>query len=169
MLSAHRSLLRALLVPLIAVTAAAPSQAQCRSDYIPGQGFRGVSLAVTEFLNWDPDADGPAAPVIVAGGGWGFVGNLATIGVAAWDGESWSAIGDGLDSSVSALTLYEGDVIAGGYAVAPGSSINRWNGSTWTPMPGLGIYIEDLIVYHDELYAAGSFQIAFGSAADYLA
>jgi len=35
--------------------------------------------------------------------------------IAAWNGISWSALGAGMDQDVYALTVYNGNLIAGGF------------------------------------------------------
>jgi hypothetical protein len=69
---------------------------------------------------------------------------------------------------VGALTVYNGDLIAGGgFTTAggtPANKIARWNGSTWAPL-GSGVSgglskVHALAVYNGELIAGGNFTIA---------
>ncbi len=63
--------------------------------------------------------------------------------VALWNGTTWSALGDGLDSGiVYALAVWGGDLYAGGNFSKSGNitiqRLARWNGSTWSAL-GLGL------------------------------
>lgn len=61
--------------------------------------------------------------------------------VAMWDGTNWTPVGEGLNSSVHALTVTpDGLLIAGGYFSVPSSSgptaIAGWNGTNWAALDG---------------------------------
>ena len=74
----------------------------------------------------------------------------------------WSALGNGVDGSVYAITMFNSRVIvagsfthAGGVAV---SNIAQWDGSSWSPLgSGLDNTVYSLCVYNNSLYAGGSF------------
>ena len=69
----------------------------------------------------------------------GTGGGVNTDCIARWNGSAWSAVGDGMDSSVFALAANGADLFAGGdFTVARNSngSVNasnvaRWNGTQW--------------------------------------
>lgn len=74
---------------------------------------------------------------LVAGGT--FAGEFR---VEAWNGVSWSPLGPAANGDLrSLLALANGDLVAGGAFVAIGSVaatfVARWNGTTWSAMPGL--------------------------------
>src|SRR5207244_1526278 len=91
--------------------------------------------------------------------------------IAKWNGSSWSALGSGMNSTVSALAVSGSDVYAGGDYIA------KWNGSTWTDLSSgiggaiAGTYpsVSALAVSGSEVYAGGNFATAGGSAANYIA
>ena len=102
-------------------------------------GGKALSLAIFD------DGSGPA---LIAGGEFTTAGGQPAIGIAAWDGASWSALGTGLgDTSgagvrVSALRVYDdgggaalyvgGEFdLAGG---APALGLARWNGTSWSSL-----------------------------------
>ncbi|MEW6051112.1 MAG: hypothetical protein AB1644_08655 [Candidatus Zixiibacteriota bacterium] len=72
---------------------------------------------------------------------------------------TWNTYGGGTNGSVMALTVFEGDLIAGGAFTVAGDvacrSVARWNGSNWQPI-GLGLHasVEDFAVYNGQLIAA---------------
>jgi hypothetical protein len=123
---------------------------------------------------------------LVAGGDFNLAGEVDANGIAAWDGSDWHAIGDGIKISwqgiaayygVRALTVYKGDLIAGGdFNNAGGIDVHgimRWDGQTWQPMGG-GIsgtrpYVAALIVYDGNLIVGGSFTKAGGIGVNYIA
>jgi hypothetical protein len=100
--------------------------------------------------------------------------------VAAWNANTgrWQALGAlGVAGSdvVYALTVYNGDLIAGGgFANADGgtvvNNIARWDGQAWQPL-GSGItgYVGSLRVYQGYLVAGGIFSAAGGVPASCIA
>src|SRR5439155_6092777 len=97
-----------------------------------------------------PGANGPVTAVVVdswgnpyIGGGFTFVGDVFAPNIAKWDGSSWSALGSGLNSTVTALAVSGSDVYAGGYFTTAGgsgaNSIAKWDGSSWSALgSGMG-------------------------------
>lgn len=76
--------------------------------------------------------------------------------------QNWLPLGSGMNSQVTALTVYNGELIAGGdFTMAGGvpvNSIAKWNGTSWSPL-GSGIIgvVNALTVYNNELIAGGHF------------
>src|SRR4051794_40229660 len=77
--------------------ACSPAWADCFQWKRSNDSLPGVDGTILATTTWDPDGSGPASPVLVAGGAFGSIGTIATSGIAAWNGTSWSAIGDGLN------------------------------------------------------------------------
>jgi len=100
------------------------------------------------------------------------VGLLCSIWVvvavrAAGQGYAWYPLGSGMNNTVYALTVYNGELIAGGeFSTAGGVTCNRiarWNGSTWQPLgTGMTAPVLALTVYDGELIAGGTFTTAGG-------
>jgi trimeric autotransporter adhesin len=94
---------------------------------------------------------------LVVGGDFTTAGASTASRVAQWDGTVWSPLGAGMDTSVYALTLFQGRVVAGGpFARADGTVVNymaQWNGTAWTALtgtlgvPGMNNYVQALAVY----------------------
>jgi len=86
---------------------------------------------------------------------------------------SWSALGDGTDSYIRSLAVYNNELYVGGYfTTSPGSRIAKWNGSSWSSVAGTGINngrATSMVVYNNKLYIGGTFTIAGGSVANYIA
>jgi hypothetical protein len=66
-----------------------------------------------------------------------------------------------MNATVFALTVYNGELIAGGgFTYAGGVTCNyiaRWNGSQWQPLgTGMNNWVYALTVYNGELIAGGS-------------
>jgi hypothetical protein len=75
----------------------------------------------------------------VAGGEFTTAGGVAANRIARWNGSSWSALGSGMNGSVTALTvLPNGDLVAGGSFTSAGgvaaNRIARWSGSNWSAL-----------------------------------
>jgi len=112
---------------------------------------------------------------LVAGGSFLTSGGATVNHIARWDGMSWSSFGEGVgddpyEDSVSALAVYNGDLIAAGRITVEGqpglNNIARWNGSAWVSMDG-GLTGSDdftgvnaLAVSNGSLFAGGHFQFA---------
>ena len=76
------------------------------------------------------------------GGAFIIGGHVQATNVAEWNGSSWSALGSGIDGSVSALAVSGTNLYAGGSFDAAGgvsaTNIARWNGSSWSAL-GSGV------------------------------
>jgi hypothetical protein len=158
----------ALVVASIAL-AQCPAPAWISMSDLPG--IDGNALASTV---WDPDGAGPAASRLVVGGAFAVAGGVQASRIATFDGVSWSAVGTGMDATVRALCVYNGEIIAGGdFTTAGGvaaSSIAKWDGSSWHPL-GLGIngVVKSLAVWNGLLVAGGTFISAGGVTAFHVA
>ena len=125
----------------------------------------------------------PGGPVLVAGGQFQSIGGVPAEHVAAWDGETWSAIGEGLSGgTVAALTTFDtgsGALLhaAGQFSNSganPVQNVARWNGSTWEPLGGgLSSLALAMAVFDDgggeALFVGGAFQFADGAPASRIA
>jgi hypothetical protein len=65
------------------------------------------------MTTWDPDGNGPHKELLIVGG-FSVAGDMVANNIAAWDGNSWQPLGSGINGSVRALTVYNGELIAGG-------------------------------------------------------
>ncbi len=103
-----------------------------------GIGTNGIVRAMT---TWDHDGF-PATPQwLVIAGQFTTAGGVPAKNIAAWDGSAWRALGTGItnaanNAQVFALTVYNGELIAGGQFTQAGSvfmdtNVARWNGSAW--------------------------------------
>jgi len=83
---------------------------------------------------------------------------------------TWAALGSGMDWPVSALTTYNGELIAGGGFTQPASRIARWNGSSWSALgAGVNNTVYALAEYGGDLIAGGDFTMAGGQDANHVA
>ena len=110
---------------------------------------------------------------LFAGGNFTLAGGDSVNHVAFWDGTRWNPMGKGFLAPVTQLTVYDGQVIAGGgfsksrYRPPPENPdfhfAALWNGGTWEAMgtyedgTALNGIVRDLIVYKNDLIAAGPF------------
>lgn len=133
-----------------------------------GSGMNDDVRAFTEF-----EGD------LVAGGWFTTAGGETANRVARWDGSEWLSIGsvgdpDNWQASVHTLTVFDGDLIAGGgFITADGQTVNniaRWDGSNWQSMgDGMDNAVLGLTVFEDDLIAVGTFRHAGGEQAQYVA
>ncbi|MFA6260680.1 MAG: T9SS type A sorting domain-containing protein [Bacteroidia bacterium] len=102
----------------------------------------------------------PVTNTLYAGGLFTEAGGQTANHIAKWNGSNWSALGTGLNGTVSAMCFHNGELYVGGsFSTAGGQSVEniaRWNGTNWIPLSkGLGNSIYDLISYNGYLFAAG--------------
>ena len=102
-----------------------------------GSGTTSSVLALTTYTLTGNDTE-----LIVGGEFTDAGGDPDADYIARWNGNSWHALGLGMDRSVTALTVYNDDLIAGGnFTTAGGVNCNyiaRWNGTAWQAL-GSGI------------------------------
>jgi hypothetical protein len=112
---------------------------------------------------------------LVAGGRFGGAGGVDANMIACWDGNNWQPLGSGMSGvydwedfpEVYALTVYNGEVVAGGGFTNAGgvdaNGIARWDGSNWLPLgSGMNNPVSALTDYDGELIAGGGFTNAGG-------
>src|SRR5262249_41054250 len=100
--------------------------------------------------------------------------------VMCWDGVSWQPMGL-LDAQVSALAIFQGQLVAGGWFTVdhsgstdaraiPVSRIARWDGSHWAPFgDGMDGPVFALAEFNGQLFAGGQFALAGGMPANNVA
>jgi len=113
---------------------------------------------------------------LIAGGRFSFAatGGIAET-VARWDGTTWRPLAGGIGGtsapSVSALAVYNGELIAGGdfeFNTGAGFAYNiaRWNGANWATLgAGTEFEVQSLAVHDGILYVGGIFTTAGGGQA----
>jgi hypothetical protein len=125
---------------------------------------------------------------IYAAGAFTAAGGTTANYIAKWNGSSWSALGSGMNATVSAFAVSSSNIYVGGsFSTAadgiPANSIAKWNGSSWSAlgsgMGGIiyaiqnGILIEPVVaaltVAGSNVYAGGLFGSAGGSPANSIA
>ncbi|MBU6401995.1 MAG: hypothetical protein KGS61_16890, partial [Verrucomicrobia bacterium] len=104
---------------------------------------------------------------VYVGGQFDHVGNVPANCVARWDGQQWSALGDGVafpgfSPAVDALAVRGSDVFVGGDFSTAGNvsadHIARWNGQVWSALgSGSDSTVQALAVLGGNLFAAGNF------------
>lgn len=88
--------------------------------------------------------------------------------------QNWSGLSYGMDHWVHALTVYNGELIAGGqFTSAGGVSANyiaKWNGYSWSPLgTGMNSEVDALCVFNGKLVAGGRFTSAGGVGVNFIA
>jgi hypothetical protein len=104
---------------------------------------------------------------IYAGGNFDTAGGINSKYIARWDGTAWDSVNGGAnagtyDIMVSAITVFNANLYAGGaYNVASGwdwYNLAQWNGTVWnSSILGISSNINTLAVYNGNLYAGGYF------------
>ncbi|MGE4071000.1 MAG: hypothetical protein AB7E72_07480 [Lysobacterales bacterium] len=123
----------------------------------------GPSGTVGAFAVWD-DGSGEALYVGAhnnsAGGIFTTAGGIAVNGIGRWNGVSWSALGSGLNGSVSSIAAIDDElVVCGSFNRAGGVLVNgiaRWNGHRWADMGADFRDCSTTTVLGGVLYASGN-------------
>ena len=136
-----------------------------------GAGVGGFDARIRDMVVFD-DGRGPA---LYVAGTFETAGGTPAKNVARWDGREWSALGDGLNLTVTTLTVFDDGggsrLIAGGYFFASGPTtviqVAAWDGDAWSPVGGgVNDVVHDLTVHLDDggpvLVAAVSHTPIFG-------
>lgn len=167
---------RLVCVVLATVFGLAGIAAGVEYDLRPWMGAPGVGGIGNEEVfattTWDPDGDGPQPEALVVGGKFPIAGDAVAQNIAAYDGASWQPLGSGLGggvttTSVRALAVYQGELIAAGDFSTSGdtscNAIARWDGQQWHPLgTGIAGQVRAMTVYNGELIAGGYFTTAGG-------
>ena len=122
------------------------------TNIIPGDGVFALAVSGSDLY---------------VGGSFGRVGGVVANNIARWNGSTWNSLGSGVGTgnsgggvialAVSGSTLYAGGIFvtAGG---VPALNLARWNGSTWSSLPGSSTSstgVISLAVSGADLYVAG--------------
>lgn len=153
--------------------------AQCGTQWLPDPGQAGTTSSFVS-TPWDPDGAGPLPAVLVVGGFFRTIGNVAADRLAVYDPvqRSYAPFGSGADGPVTALlVLANGDlVVSGSFGTIggiPAPGFARYDGSVWTaigPAPGPPFGAARLLeMPNGDLIAAGEFTSIAGVPANRIA
>lgn len=145
------------------------------TDWSPlGTGLVHTSIAQVITMTTFDDGSGPA---LYVGGTFTTAGGVPATRVAKWDGASWSALGDGFDSTVQELIVFDDGTGAALYALGnfdasgadPVLHVAKWTGTDWEQVgSGTNGNVFGAIVYDagegPALHIGGGFNIANGLA-----
>jgi trimeric autotransporter adhesin len=132
-----------------------------------GGGCNGFIGAAVEMPNND----------VIVGGSFTRCGSVAVNNIARWDGQTWQALGAGIEdqtSPIQAMKVIGTDLFVGGAFTSAGgvpvSNIARWDGTAWH---ALGSGVDDLVRAIDEqagaLIVVGAFFSAGNQPANLIA
>lgn len=122
----------------------------------------------------------PNEKLVIAGTFSSIDGNAIT-SIASWDGETWSALGEGATGIVNDLALFPNGnlAVAGGFSVTGIGTIRNvaiWDGEAWSSIGSnafgqhLGGNIFEIAILPDEsIVAGGAFWSGNGAPADFVA
>lgn len=157
-----RCLLSALILPLAMIALAGAAAAQCEPQWQAGDPIVTPLGEVTATLVWDPDGAGPATSVLVAGGNF-TVGTMVSVPIATYDGTQWAPLGTPPAGTVTALALWNGQLVAAIGGIPGAYAVVAWNGTAWqslgsiSSLAGSGLPVRAMAVFQGSLVVAGLF------------
>jgi hypothetical protein len=141
------------LTLLLAVVIAAPCDAQCTGEFLPGRispttrWNKAVAANIVDSTLWDSDGPGPNPPRLVAVGVMDTFGGVDGGVVWVYDGSSWTPLGKPpvLPRSVA---VWNGSLVIGGF-----NYVARWDGAAWVQSPPIAGNVAALLEHNGVLYA----------------
>ncbi|MFN3244713.1 MAG: hypothetical protein ACE37K_24625 [Planctomycetota bacterium] len=95
-----------------------------------GGGVAGGPDPLVQSICIDANGD------LLAGGAFATAGSTPAQNLARWSSSGWSALGAGVAQPVASIAVMSGGDV---FAAAPTlPAVRRWDGSTWSDLPGLG-------------------------------
>lgn len=154
--------------------------AEFNGELVSGGNFvSGVGVARWDGVNWHPwitPINTSVQCLVVQGGDLIAAGGTAGNNVWRWNAaaQTWDLIGGGTNGAISALAVYNGDLIAGGsFTTAGGQAANRvarWNGTAWSAFSsGLNNQVLTMTEHEGDLIVGGAFSTAGGTPASRIA
>jgi trimeric autotransporter adhesin len=155
------------LVMELVVQAGAPPGDENWDGRFPGPpGVNGVVRAAAVGPNGEIYVGGDFTMAINSSGNY-FPANH----VARWDGSGWSALGSGVDNTVTALAVTpQGELFVGGYFTSAGAAsanhVAKWNGANWSALGnGVNNLVYSVTAVGDDIYVGGYFDKAGNTTA----
>jgi trimeric autotransporter adhesin len=101
-----------------------------------------------------------ANDVLYVGGFFTEADGIPASYIAKWDGIAWDTINNGLNNTVEALSIIDGELYVGGQFTNAAGNAAFWfaiyDGANWTTLePGLSGAVGIISKYNDEIYAGG--------------
>lgn len=159
------------------------SRIECEPEWIPTFGTYTATTCIVHTATVFDDGSG-GGPALIVGGEFILASGVPAKRIAKWDGESWTALGSGMNGVVLAVATFDDGtgpaLYAGGEFTsaggAPANYIAKWDGSAWSSLgSGMNEPVAALTVFDDAsgggraLYAGGEFTSAGGVAASHIA
>jgi hypothetical protein len=159
----------------ISVLAADGTNLYAGGGFDKADGIDAKSIARWDGASWYAVGGGVSGFVLAikivgtnlyAGGIFSTAGGVTVNHVARWNGSAWSPLGTGVAGSGLPPTIVNIDsdgtnvYVCGLFTSAGGvnaTNIARWNGTSWSALPGLVGNVSTLLVKDGKLYAGGNF------------
>jgi len=126
-----------------------------------GEGVDADTWGGVALKAFDDDPSDGVPARLYAGAGFRFAEGYGANQIAAWDGQSWARLGEGLVETVEALTVTREHGREVLYAATAGT-LSRWDGEELVQIPPPLLFTIETLALHDDgggpaLYAGGEF------------
>jgi len=143
-----------------------PSSPQAIEKWSPEYTFSGADNIVTALAVHNGD--------LYIGGYFSAIGPIFANRIARWDGNSWSALGPGVDGNIHAILATDTGVFVGGDFIYAGElfcqRIAQWDGARWNALgEGFNGKVRALSYFNGALYAGGEFTASGATALNRIA
>lgn len=145
----------------LAALLALPLSAQCEPSFQPGDLVGSPRGPGAAMLVWDPDGNGPAPDMLVAGGRF-VVAADRDVPVAAYDGADWRSLRAPSTGSCTALGVFGGRLIAAIARNSDDSHVLAFDGTTWQTLGAMNGEANAMTLFNGNLVIGGRFNLING-------
>jgi hypothetical protein len=129
--------------------------AQCTLTLASGDPIGSPAGSVAAIQVFDPDGNGPAPDLLVAGGRFA-VGASVDITVGAYDGSEWRALAPS-GGTCTALGLFGGRLVAAISQSTTASDLRTFDGTTWRSIGAVRGVVHAMTQFQGSLILGGNF------------
>ena len=97
--------------------------------------------------------------MLYAAGQFESIAGVPARSIARWDGQEWTAVGDGYNGAIFEVAGYQNGIVVAGICnqSPPCASVTRWDGTAWEVIPDAPSDVTTMVAHGDILFVGGSF------------
>ena len=97
--------------------------------------------------------------VLYAAGRFESIAGVPARSIARWDGQEWTAVGDGYQGEIFEVAAYQDGIAVAGLCdqSPPCANVMTWDGAEWDVIPDAPRYVTTMVAHRDILFVGGFF------------